>query len=81
MRQDSRHPPGRSNLASMNHDAKFQQVGVDGTGTRVHDIHVVVSDGFLNLDFAFPRWCLGDLSLGQGNTEAFGNELSQFGVT
>lgn len=50
MGHDGCHPPRARDLAGVDHDTQLEQGGVDHPGASVHDVDVVVTDGFLDLD-------------------------------
>ena len=70
MRHDRGDPPGRGDLARVDHDTELEQRRVDHPCAGVHDVDVIVSYGFLDLDLALPRGRLCDLGLGEGDPEA-----------
>lgn len=70
MGHDRGDPPRTGDLARVDHDAQLEERGVDHPRAGVHDVDVVVADGFLDLDFRLSRGGLGDLGFGQRDPEA-----------
>lgn len=74
-RDNSRYPLRTGNLASMDHYAELHERGVDGSTAGSDDIHIVLSNGFRNLDCRFANGTPGDFCLSKGKPNAGFNEF------
>jgi hypothetical protein len=72
-----RNPFSTSSPTGMDHNAELHQGRVDGTTTGVDNVHIVLSNGFMNAHIRFTDEAVGYLSFRNWDTDAMINSATR----